>query len=352
MKILLIHNFYQYWGGEDSYVTSLKKLLEKNGHEVYLYSKDSKNIKTFWDKIKVGIGLFYNPWVEKELIKIIKEFKPDIVQIQNIYPLITPIVYRVCKKFNIPIVQRISNFRWVCPKGLLFRKGKICELCVKKKFSYPSIIFGCYHNSRIATLLFSLSFYFYKLTGVFDLIDKIIFPTKFIQRYYLESIDFLSKNKTVVIPNFTLPEQNYSLKINNIGNYFIYVGRLSEEKGIISLLETFKSLPKVKLLIIGDGPLGKKINEYKEFKNIEFKQFLNRGMVKNYLSKAILCIVPSIGYDVFPNVIIESFSVGVPVILPNKSNFKNLIKNGKTGLYYDNNIYSKKNLTITIKKNS
>ncbi|MEM3394321.1 MAG: glycosyltransferase family 4 protein, partial [Candidatus Methanomethylicia archaeon] len=251
-------------------------------------------------------------------------------------------------KFNVPIIQRISNFRWVCPKGILFRKGKICELCVKKNFFYPSVIFGCYHKSKIASLIFSLSFYFYKLKGAFLLIDKIIFPTKFIQDYYLKSLNFLSKNNTEVIPNFVLLEKKYSGEIhNNIGNYFIYIGRLSEEKGLIWLLDTFKLLTKFKLLVIGDGPLrGEIINKYKRFKNIEFKTFLNKRQLRNYLSKAMFTIIPSIGYDVFPNVMLESFAAGVPVIVPRTINFRSLIEEDVTGVFYEPN--SKRSLVAKI----
>jgi len=303
MKILLIHNFYQYWGGEDTYVTSLKKLLEEKGNKVYLYSKDSKNIRTFWDKIKTAIGLFYNPWVEKELVKIIKEFKPDIAHFHNVYPLIGATAYLVVKKFNIPIIQHIHNYRFMCPKGLLFRNGKICELCLNKKFPFWAIFFGCYHQSRIASLFFSLAFFYHKMIKTFDLIDKFIFPSEFTKDYYLKHLK-IPKEKTFLLPYFVdiKPKKN---KVKE-KDYFLFVGRLSEEKGIIKFLEVFKTLPKIKLVVIGDGPLKIKVEEYRRYKNIIVKGHLPREEIYSYIQKAKAVIISSLWYEILPNTYLES----------------------------------------------
>jgi len=268
MRILIIHNFYQYWGGEETYVISLKKLLEENGHQVYLYSKDSKSIKTIWDKIKTGIGLFYNPWVKKELEKIIKDFKPDVAHFHNVYPLIGATAYRVCKNYRIPIIQHIHNYRFMCPKGHLFRNGKICELCIHKNLPFWAIVYGCYHRSRLASLFFSLSFFIHKTIGTFNLIDKFIFPSEFTRDYYLKHLK-INKQKTYLLPYFVDIPKKIDTKSVKENNYFLFVGRLSEEKGIIELLNIFKDLPKHKILVIGDGPLREEVEKYKRYKNIK-----------------------------------------------------------------------------------
>jgi len=331
MKVLLIHNFYQYWGGEDNYVTSLKKLLEEKGNKVYLYSKDSKNIKTFWDKVKAAIGLFYSPWVEKELVKIIKEFKPDIAHFNNVYPLIGANAYRVVKKFNIPIIQHIHNYRFMCPKGLLFRNGKICELCLHKKFPFWAIFFGCYHRSRIASLFFSLAFFYHKMIKAFDLIDKFIFPSEFTRDYYLKNLK-IPKEKTFFLPYFVdiKPTKN---KIRE-KDYFLFVGRLSEEKGIIQLLEVFKTSPKIKLVVIGDGPLKSKVEEYRRYKNIIVKGHLPREEIYSYIQKAKAVIISSIWYEVLPNVYLESILQNTPVFIPDNENFRKMGKNNNLVIRY------------------
>lgn len=332
MRILLIHNFYQYWGGEDSYVTSLKELLEKKGHKVYLYSKDSKEIKTIWDKIRAAIGFFYNPWVEKELTKIIKEFKPDIAHFHNIYPLIGPTAYRVCKKFKIPIIQTAHNYRFMCPKGILFRRGKICEFCVKKKFTYPSILYGCYHQSRFASAVFSCSFLFHQLIKSFDLIGAFIFPSEFTRKYYVKNLN-LPLSKSYVIPYFVNIDRK-SISKGKKGDYFLFVGRLSEEKGIIQLLNVFVTLPQLKLIVIGDGPLRKEVLKNKRYNNIIIKDFLSKKEIYNYMAKALATIIPSLWYETGPLVMIESFAFGTPVIVPELGVFKHVVIEKKTGIFY------------------
>ena len=331
MKVLLIHNFYQYWGGEDSYITSLKKLLEEKGNKVYLYSKDSKNIKTFWDKVKAAIGLFYSPWVEKELVKIIEEFKPDIAHFHNVYPLIGATAYRVVKKFHIPIIQHIHNYRFMCPKGLLFRNGKICELCLHKKFPFWAIFFSCYHRSRIASLFFSLAFFYHKMIKTFDLIDKFIFPSEFTRDYYLKNLK-IPKEKTFFLPYFVdiKPKKN---KVKE-KDYFLFVGRLSEEKGIIQLLEVFKTLPKIKLVVIGDGPLKSKVEEYRKYKNIIVKGHLPREEIYSYIQKAKAVIISSIWYEVLPNVYLESILQNTLVFMPDNENFIKMGKNNNLVIKY------------------
>lgn len=319
IRVLLIHNFYQYWGGEDSYVTSLKKLLEENGHEVYLYSKDSKKIKTFLDKIKVGIGLFFNPWIKRELEQIIINFKPDVAHFHNVYPLIGATAYRVCKKFNVKIVQHIHNYRFMCPKGLLFRNGKICELCVGKKFPFWAIFFGCYHQSKIASLFLSLSFYFHRLIKTFDMINKYIFPSEFTRDYYLKYLK-IDKRKTFLPPYFVEVPKNLPKKVKK-ENYFLYVGRLSEEKGIIQLLEIFKDLPEHKLLVIGDGPLRQEVEKYKKYKNIQIFGHKPREKVFEYIAKSKAVIISSIWYEVLPLVLIEAILSKSKIFIPNLKQF-------------------------------
>lgn len=324
MKILLVHNYYQYYGGEETYFHSLTKLLRKKRHKVILYTKDSKNIKTFWDKVKTGIGLFWNRGVEKELSQIIKEQKPDVAHFNNVYPLIGITAYRVCRRSGIPIIQHIHNYRFMCPKGILFRNGKICELCVGKNLPFYSIFFGCYHGFHLASLFFSFSFFLHKTVGAFNLIDKFIFPSEFTKNYYLKNLD-IPKRKIAVIPYFI---DNEEKKIREVKKkeHFLFVGRLSEEKGIIQLLEVFKTLPKRKLVVIGDGPLRKEVASYKKYKNIAFVGFLSRDKILPYTQQAQAIIIPSLWYEVLPFVLLETANYNTPLLIPDNENFKLIVK--------------------------
>lgn len=311
MKVLLIHNYYQFWGGEDTYVTSLQKLLTDNGHKVYLYTKDSKNIRTFWDKIRTALNLFWNPKMATELNKLILNVKPDVAHFNNVYPLIGATAYWICKKNKIKIVQTIHNYRFMCPKGILFRNGKICELCINKHIFSPAIRFGCYHKSRLASLFYSISFFFHKSMGIFSHIDTYLFPSQFTQRYYQQHFD-ISKSKSVYLPYFIdLKKTNSKIKR---GSYQLFIGRLSEEKGIIDLLETYKKMPTKELKVIGTGPLQKEVNQYKKYKNIKILGFMTKKKFLPILQKAKSLIVPSKWYEVSPIVILEAIATNTPIV--------------------------------------
>jgi len=303
MKVLLIHNKYQYYGGEDTYVYSLQKLLISNGYKVILYIKDSKNIQTTWDKIKVAFGLLWNHRAYQELEEIIQKEKPDVAHFNNIYPLIGATAFYICKKYNLKIVHTIHNYRFMCPKGILFRDGKICELCINKRFFSPAIRHGCYHGSKVASFFYSLAFYLHKTVGAFSYINTYIFPSKFTQKYY-EKYFGVTKNRSTYLPyfvDFKPSKRKYTRE-----DWYLYVGRLSEEKGIVGLLDIFKKMQKYKLKVIGGGSLRDEINQYNKYKNIEILGEIPRHKLGNMFQKAKALIIPSLWYEVSPMVAIEA----------------------------------------------
>jgi len=336
MNILLVFNFYEYTGGEDIYFLSLAKLLKREGHQVYTYTKNSKDINSnLLAKADMAIGMFYNRQVVRELSQVIEIFKPDVVHFHNIYPLITPIAYQVCKKYDIPIVQTIHNYKLICPKGSLFRNHNICEICINKKFSYPAIYYGCYHNSYLASLIFSSSFLNHRLRKSFDHVNTLIFPTKFTRDYYLHNLS-IPDARIEVIPYFTTVESLKS-KYSQKKDYFLYVGRFFEEKGILPLLELFSSVPFLKLVVIGEGPLESAVLKFNKYKNILIQRYLSQDKIFNYMRKALFTIIPSLWYEVLPMVLIESFANGTAVIAPRFGSFKELMKDEKTGIFFENN---------------
>ena len=334
MKILLVHNFYRTAGGEERYVKSLAKLLTRKGHKVLIYSKNNKTIPDgFIPRVKVSLSMFWNKRVYDELGEFIDSFRPDIAHFNNIYPLITPTAYHVFKKNKIHIVQTVHNFRYMFPKGLLVRRGKLCPLCLDKRLIYPALIHPCYGEPLFYTASFSLSHIFHKLIGSFNLVDAFVFPSVFTKNYFLKNAG-LDTKKAIHIPNFVEEAKSLSGKR---GNYFLYVGRLSKEKGVLELLSLFSSRPKLNLVVIGDGPLASKVREYARFKNIKVLGRLPRTKVLGYMQKAITTIIPSKCYEVLPTVLIESFSVGTPAIAPRLGVFKELIKEGETGFLFTAN---------------
>jgi glycosyltransferase involved in cell wall biosynthesis len=283
------------------------------------------------DKIAIAFGLFWNPSIDNELTHIIKKYRPDIAHFNNIYPLIGATAYQTCHKFNIPIVQSIHNYRFMCP-GILFHQNNICEQCVDKRFFWPAIIHGCYRSSHLASFFYTFAFYLHRyILNSFSKINICLFPSEFTKKYYDLHFSIFRK-KGVILPHF-INIKSSSAKRHN--NYFLFVGRLSEEKGIIPLLEIFKKLPLIKLYVVGDGPLRKQVDQYKKYKNIFIKGFLFRNIIFSYIKNALMIIIPSLWYEVSPLVLTEAYANNTPVIVPDIGVFKEKVISGKTGIFYN-----------------
>lgn len=325
MRILILFNAYVYRGGEDTYVTHLISLLKKRGHVVQLFKKDSRNIKNIADSVRAGIGLFWNSATDKELSKVIKAFKPDIAHFHNIYPLISPTAYWVCKRNNVPVVQSIHNYKFMCPKNSLYRSGSICELCAGKTIAWPSILYGCYHDSRLSSLIYSCAFFFHKCIGTFRHIDHFIFPTEFTKRYYLKNIPFVQSARSSVLASPTpLPR---AVKSNNKQGPYLFVGRLSEEKGIAELISLFRTNGK-QLIVVGDGPLKSQLANHSKHPNIHLIPHSSPDRIKSLMSSARAVIIPSVWYEVLPLVLLEATALGKTVFLSGNKNLMSIQNRG------------------------
>lgn len=304
MRILLVHDFYRVQGGEETYVRSLTSLLIKNGHRVKLFAKDNKRIgRSIKELLAITTGLFRNPKIEKQLASEIERFKPDIVHFNNIFPLIGPGAYRVCQKKGVPVVQTVHSLRYLSP------------------FLYP--------ERPLTGFFYTLAVMFHRLSGSFKVVDAYLFPSRFAQGYYLKR-KAVSKRKARVIPNFALGSRQRKQK----GRYFVYVGLLTEGKGIGIILDAFSGLPEEKLVVVGETAKNRLPRAYARYPNIVFAGRVPNREVYRYLSGAHALICASIFPEVFPTVILEAFSCGVPAIVPDQGVYKEMVRKGKTGLFY------------------
>ena len=321
MKILLVHNDYLYKSGEETYVDSLRDLLSNKGHIVYLFRKKSSSILSLKSKIKTAIGLFWNPSIEQELCQVIETFRPDIVHLNNIYPLIGATLYYVTKRYNLPIVQTVHNYRLMCPKGTMYRNNMTCTLCVHKPLPFWSILFNCYHGSRLASFFYATAYYYHHLRGGYKLIDKWIFPSEFTEKLYMKERSYI-RNKSVYIPYF-IPRISETTVLPTIPkHYFLYIGGFSENKGILNLLQFFCANNEHRLIVFGSGYLQLKVNSYNKYPNIVVKGYTNKKKLFEYIRGSSGVIVPSLWYEVLPFVIIEALQNNKPVVIRENSNLK------------------------------
>ncbi|AWI06387.1 glycosyltransferase family 4 protein [Clostridium drakei] len=334
-RVLIVHNYYQVSGGEDTVVANEKKMLEDNGHEVFMYTRHNEEIKKsgILEKIKLPFETIYSFKTVREVKKVIRENEIDIVHVHNTLPLISPSVYKAAKDCGCKIVQTVHNFRLLCPGATFTCNGKICEECISKGLKC-AIKNKCYRNSKIQTLAVVLMLKINRIIGSYDKVDTYIALTKFNKRK-LEAL--IPKNKIVIKSNFT-EKTNLDIIPVKDREYFMFLGRIESIKGIHLLLNTWKEIKDETLVIVGAGTEEGYLREFitnNNISNIEFLGTRKKEDAMKILSKAKALIIPSQWYEGFPMVIIEALSQGVPIIGSNIGNVGGLLKDKTYGIVHD-----------------
>jgi glycosyltransferase involved in cell wall biosynthesis len=337
MKILLLHNRYQLQGGEDGVVQAEKSLLESYGHQVSLLEVDNHDIKNILDKALTGVNAIYSHSSKAIVSQKISEFRPDIVHVHNFFPLLSPSIYDACKFHQIPVVQTLHNYRLACPKAMPFRDGEICESCIGQTVQLSSVVHGCYRNSHLQSAVVMAMNAWHRIQQTWeDKVDAYIVFTNFQKEKMIQA--GLPADKFHIKPNFVFNEESYQNQDND-KKYLLFVGRLSEEKGVSVLVNAYiQQNISIPLKIVGDGPLRQELeaevvnSRAKEW--IEFLGFQDKQQVFKLMKQALFLVFPSIWYEGFPLTIAEAFACGLPVIAPKLGSMAEIIEDRVTGLHY------------------
>lgn len=333
MRILLIHNQYKQAGGEDVIFRAESELLLNYGHIVEHLLYDNASIKTFFDKAISGLKAIYNPDSARALKVKILNFNPDIIHIHNFLPLVSPSVLFIAKKFHIPVVLTLHNYRLICPSAILFYNGHIYEKSIHSIFPVDAIWKGVYRNSMFQTATVALMTAVHHVLGTWkNKVNCYITLTQFAKEKFENSALSISPNRLVTKPNFI---KDCGIGDENREDFYLFIGRLTEEKGIRTLLKA-ASLYNFKFTIIGDGPLGKEVEAFaRENPTISYQGFQPKDIVMSYLKRCKALIFPSIWYEGFPVTILEAFCTGTPVIASNMGGMKEIIQNRVNGLHFE-----------------
>ena len=333
MRILLLHNKYQYAGGEDKVFESEGDLLASHDHLVERLVFDNREIATLLDKIRSGLTGIYNFRSAKIVTEKIKEFRPDVIHVHNFVPLASPSVFFAAKANNVPVVMTLHNYRLICPSATLYHKNKIYERSMRSIFPIDAILKGVYRNSIPQTAALALVIAFHNLIGTWrNKVSKFIVLTDFARSKFLGSRLNVSPDQLMLKPNFIADPGN---GIETREDFFLYVGRLSKEKGIDSLLNAF-SHSDHKLVIIGDGPMQEQVESYVKAKqNVKYLGFQSRAAIMDRMKRAKALIVPSTWYEGFPITILEALATGTPVIGSRLGGIAEIIKDKFNGLLFE-----------------
>ena len=331
MKILLCHNYYQQAGGEDQVFADEGWLLEENGHEVVKYTRHNDDIADL-SSLQRMRKTFWNPRTIRDLEPILEREKPQIMHCTNTFPLISPAAFSVARRHGVKIVQSIHNYRLICPTATFLRNGKVCEDCVGHTVAIPAIRHRCYRGDLGATTVVALYQAYHRLRKTWhDDVDRFIALTDF-SRDKLTSV--LPPEKISVKPNFVHPDPGIG---TGKGDYLLFVGRLSEEKGVQTLVDCWRAhtdLPK--LTVIGDGPLASIVQQASdELPHLHWEGRQPLARVYAALHDATGLIVPSVWYEVCPKTILEAFAKGIPVLGSRLGGMVELIDENVNGLLFE-----------------
>ncbi len=332
MKVLVLHNKYKIKGGEDSVFEAEVTLLNNYGHEVSTLLLNNDNIVGLKGKLKALVGVSNNTISLKMVEKKVAEFSPDVIHVHNFFPLLSPGVFTLAKKLNIPIVFTVHNYRLLCPGALLMRDGSPCEACLKKPFAWKAVMYKCYRDSYLETFALSYMNYSHNVQGTWqNSISRYIVLSDFAKSKFLESSLNIPEHRLVVKSNF-VEDRGYS---HNRSSRFLFVGRLSEEKGVQVLLNAFIG-SEYQLDIIGGGPLEREVKLVaSKYENIDYLGFQESSFVLEAMKRCKALVFPSIWYEGMPMTILEAFSTGCPVIASNIGVMASLIDHGNTGLLFE-----------------
>lgn len=332
MKVLLCHNYYQQPGGEDRSFFDEEWLLKSHGHEVVRYTVHNDVIDEM-SSLRLAKTLIWNRDSYRELRDLIQRERPAVIHCTNTFPLISPSVYYAAKREGVPVVQSLHNYRLLCPNALFLRNNKPCESCLGKSIPLPAIIHGCYRDSRVASAGVAAMVSFHRLMRTWTRgVDKYFVLTEFARDKFIQG--GLAADKMVIKPNFVHPDTGPG---DGSGDYVIFVGRLSSEKGIDTLLSAWQQLPgNTKLKIVGDGPMAGRVSQaMNDDPRIEWVGRRTKEEVDRLIHKASCLIIPSICYETFGRAIIEAYVHGVPVIASRHGAMAELVRHGETGLLFD-----------------
>lgn len=327
----MVHNFYQQSGGEDQVFQAEMALLQARGHRVNIYTAHNDTLNGMGAAVMAAKTL-WNRHTYQQLDDLCYRGRYDVAHFHNTFPLISPAAYYAVKHHGIAVVQSLHNYRFTCLNALLFRDGRVCENCLGKKVAWPGVLYGCYRNSRAASAVVAAMNAVHRLRGTWaQMVDVYIALTEFSKQKFIEA--GLPTSKIVVKPNFLAQDPGVGA---GTGNYALFVGRLSPEKGIDILLKAWQVIDKrLPLKIVGDGPLRDSV--LKACERMVGAEWLGRKQpadVWHLMGDATVLVLPSQWYEGMPRTIIEAFAKGTPVIASQLGGMQEMIEPRKTGLLF------------------
>lgn len=337
MNILLVHNFYGSGSpsGENAVFEAEHQLLESRGHQVEIFTRHNDQLrnKGRLGQVQGALSLTWNPTAARELKELVSRFEADVVHVHNTFPMISPAIFAAART-KAATVLTLHNYRLQCPAAIPARNGSVCTKCITQRSVMPALYHRCYRDSLLATSPLAASIAFHNVRGTWGKdVDAFIALSKFQKNLMVRG--GLPEPKTHVKPNFfpgVPPLPSWDARHEQV----VFVGRLSREKGVMTLLQAWEMLGDAapQLVVVGDGPLMPEVKSYAERLGIEVKGHLVSEQVQKIIMKSQLALLPSEWFEGFPMVIREAFAAGTPVAASEIGPIPEIVLDGVSGVLF------------------
>jgi glycosyltransferase involved in cell wall biosynthesis len=331
MKVLMLHNRYLIPGGEDQCSVAEVALLRDHGHEVQLLEEDNRRVEQL-GHMRTAMRTLWSRESYRRIDELLRSGGFDILHVQNFFPLWSPSVYYAASRNRIPVVQTLHNYRLMCVNAILFRDQHLCQDCLGRFLPWHGVVHACYRDSRAASAVVAGMVGAHKLAGTWrKRVATYIAVSDFARGLYIAG--GLPPEKIRVKPNFIHPSP---MPGTGGGGYALYVGRLSAEKGIATILDAWKGAREtIPLKIIGEGPLAERvIGMTRECPMIEYLGAKLLPEVLDLMRRAEFLVFPSEWYETMGRTIMEAFAVGTPVVATNIGPPASMITPGENGFHF------------------
>ncbi len=332
MIILSVHNFYQQPGGEDEVFRQEAQLLEQKGHRVIRCQAHNNDVASESPFALLAKTVF-NSDAYKKLRSLMRSDRPDVVHVHNTFPLLSPAVYYAAAGEGVPVVQTLHNYRLLCPSSVLYRDNTVCQRCLDTHSLWPAVQHKCYRQSRSASAATAGMLILHRVVETFRKhVTTYIALSEFARTKFIQG--GLPPESVLVKPNFVDPDPGRG---KGGGNFCMFVGRLTHEKGIRTLLDAWTrySLP-LDLEIAGDGDLASLVAaSAANNPRIRWLGRMQKTLLHERMKAAAALVVPSVWFEPFGLVVAEAFAMGLPVIASKIGALADLIEHGRTGLHFE-----------------
>lgn len=334
MKILLVHNSYRQPGGEDVVFQQERELLERAGHQVVAYRRSNWESEAYSGIQRLALApiTIWSTATRQEFARLLLQEKPELVHVHNTFIMASPSIYWACHEAHIPVVTTLHNYRLLCPAATFFRDGHICEECADHSL-WRGVLHSCYYN-RPTTAVVALMLAVHRQRHTWtEAVDSFIALTEFARGKFIER--GFPGEKISVKPNFVHPDPGARV---DDGDYALFVGRLSPEKRVSTLLRAWQRLRnRIPLLIIGGGPQREQLEGQavrSDLSSVRFLGQMSRYQALAAINAARFLVFSSEWYENFPVTIAEAFACSTPVLCSRLGAMQEIVEDGRTGLHF------------------